>query len=60
MNDTDRRLWVENDEGLYNLCRTSGKSQKTWISENRDLIDELVKNVTTEGTKPAHYLEYQL
>ena len=57
LNDEDRRLWILNDEGLYNLQRTSGQSMKRWIRENRVFVDEVITNVLT-GKKQAHYLVY--
>jgi len=57
INDNERRLWVENDEGLYNEQRRSGKPMRTFIRGSRAMIDEVIRNVTS-GTKPAHYLAY--
>lgn len=57
INDEDRRIWVLNDEGLYLEQRRSRKALKSWIRENRQMIDEVIRNVT-EGRKPAHYLRY--
>ena len=57
INDGDRRVWVQNDEGLYDMARASRLTQRQWIRENRALIDEVIRNVT-EGDKPQHYLKY--
>lgn len=57
MNDEERRQWVENDEGLYGLRRSSGLSTREFVKRNRSLIDEVSGNVKT-GTKPASYLTY--
>ena len=57
MNDHEREQWVSNDEGLYNLFRRSRKSIRNFIRENRELIDEVINNVTG-NKKPAHYLVY--
>lgn len=57
INDSERRLWVLNDEGLYDMQRSSGKSMKMWIRENRPFIDSVIGHVTT-GKQPAHYLKY--
>lgn len=54
-NDEERRLWVLNDEGLYNWQQESGKSVRQFIRENRQEIDELINNVL-DGRKPSHYL----
>jgi hypothetical protein len=56
-NDEERRQWVMNDEGLYDLCRQSRKPVRDWIRENRALIDECIDQVC-DGGKPAHYLKY--
>jgi hypothetical protein len=57
-NDEERRLWVLNDEGLYNLWRRScEKNMMKWIRANRALIDGPVEAMTT-GKKPQHYLAY--
>lgn len=57
MNDTEREQWVANDEGLYDMQRTSGKSMRAWIRENRDLIDEVAGKIV-RSEQPAHYLKY--
>jgi hypothetical protein len=56
-NDEERRQWVDNDEGLYNMQRSSLLSKREWIRQHRDLIDRVIDNVTG-GQKPAHYLAY--
>jgi hypothetical protein len=56
-NDEERRQWVENDEGLYDLMRSSRQSQRAFIRENRALIDRCIDDVLN-GSKPAHYLKY--
>lgn len=61
LNDEERRQWVENDEGLYNLCRAEMRmeriSKKEWIKKNRGLIDRAA-GLIVSGEKPAHYLAY--
>lgn len=59
MNDSERRQWVENDEGLYNLAKEyRGRGgTRQFIRDNRAMLDECIENVTS-GKKPAHYLEY--
>lgn len=59
MNDAERRQWVDNDEGLYNMAKEyRGRGgTRQFIRENRDMIDEVIENVSS-GKKPAHYLEY--
>jgi hypothetical protein len=56
-NDNDREDFVNNDEGLYNMWRRSGKGITVWVRENRQFIDEYMGNVQS-GAKPAHYGAY--
>lgn len=57
INDNDRAQWIDNDEGLYNEWRRSGKAKRAYIRENRAMIDECINNVIS-GKKPAHYKAY--
>ena len=45
MNDEERRLWVLNDEGLYNWYRSSRLSVQKFIKENRKEITEAINRV---------------
>lgn len=60
MNDNERREWVMNDEGLYNLWRSERprKPIRKWIRDNRSMITEAVENMTS-GKRRPHYLEYE-
>lgn len=57
MCDDERRVWVLNDEGLYNWQQKSGLSMKEFLRQNRREIDEVIENVVG-NKKPAHYLAY--
>lgn len=61
MNDEERRQWVENDEGLHNICHAEMRmeriSKKEWIKRNRGLIDRAA-GLMVNGEKPGHYLVY--
>lgn len=57
MNDTEREQWVANDEGLYDMQRTSGKSMRAWVRENREFIDTVAGKIV-RSEQPAHYLKY--
>ena len=57
INDEDRRQWVANDEGLYNMQRASGQGVWAFVRSHRKEIDEVIVNVR-DGKKPAHYLAY--
>jgi len=50
-NDSERELWVLNDEGLYNWQRFSGKSMRKFIREHRREIDEIIVNAVTKKTR---------
>lgn len=56
-NDSDRRDWIDNDEGLYNWWKSSKLSMRDFLRENRAEIDVTIDNVLG-GIKPAHYLAY--
>jgi hypothetical protein len=57
VNDSDRAEWADNDEGLYDLWRTSRLGKTAWVQANRQLIDAVIQNVTS-SERPAHYLKY--
>jgi hypothetical protein len=44
-NDDERRLWVLNDEGLYNWQQSSHQSVREFIRENRKEIDAAIDRV---------------
>lgn len=53
MNDEERRLWVLNDEGLYNWYIRSHKGLYTFVRENREELTEIIDramNVKPEGS----------
>lgn len=58
INDSDRRDWINNDEGLYNWKRSSRLSMRAFINLNRADIDAVIRRVR-DGEKPAHYLAYE-
>ena len=57
MNDRDRTDFIDNDEGLYRMQRSSGLSKREFIRQNRGFIDEVIDNVVN-GREQAHYLVY--
>lgn len=57
MNNREREMWIDNDEGLYNWWISSGQSKDKFIAKNRSEIDAVIESVTS-GKKPAHYLAY--
>lgn len=57
MNNKERNLWIDNDEGLYNWWKSSRQSKAQFIRENREEIDAAIENMLS-GKKPQHYLAY--
>jgi hypothetical protein len=51
------RLWIQNDEGLYNWQRASGLPLARFIRENRQELEAAIQSVLT-GVKPCHYQAY--
>jgi hypothetical protein len=51
INDSDREEWVNNDEGLYDMWRRSGRGITRWVREHRAEIDEVIRAV--RDTPPA-------
>ena len=43
MNDTERELWVMNDEGLYHWWKSTRKPLRAFIRENRDEITQAIE-----------------
>lgn len=39
LNDEERRMWVENDSGLYWAWQHSGQGLWRYVRENRALLD---------------------
>ena len=61
MNNSERSDWIDNDEGLYILCknwmRRNTGGRRKFIQEHRELIDSVIGNVCS-GRQPASYLAY--
>lgn len=57
MDDREREMWVDNDEGLYDMWRSSGQSKRAFVRENRAFLDNAIGQVVG-GTKRPHYLKY--
>ena len=45
LNDEERSLWIDNDEGLYIWWKTSGLSKRNFLRENRHEIDSGIRRV---------------
>jgi hypothetical protein len=48
MNDRERQMWVDNDEGLYDMWKRSGLSQRQFIRENRATLDSAINSVLNQ------------
>ena len=42
MNDRERELWVMNDEGLYRWWKSTRKTLRSFIRENRQVITDSI------------------
>ncbi len=45
MNDTEREMWVNNDESLYNWKRSTRLSMREFIRSHREEIDQHIISV---------------
>lgn len=57
MNDSERRIWILNDEGLYDWWLSTDLSTYDFIKISRSEIDTAIEAIVS-GRKPAHYLKY--
>ena len=53
LNDEERRLWVLNDEGLYNWWRSSRQAIRAFIRANRKELDECILRALGAGPSEA-------
>lgn len=44
INDEERKMWIMNDEGLYNWWKESGKNINNFVKENRKTLTGIIKN----------------
>lgn len=56
MNNTEREMWVDNDEGLYRWWQSSRQSKRQFIRDNRSEIDRCINQAL--GKEPR-YAEFQ-
>jgi len=57
MNDSERRDWVENDEGLYEMWKASRMPISKFVRMYRNELDNLIQPIM-EGKEKPHYLIY--
>lgn len=48
MDDEERRMWVMNDEGLYNWWRSSRMGLYAFIKKNRKEITDAINSVLNQ------------
>jgi len=46
INNAEREMWVNNDEGLYRWWKREGGSLRDFIKNNREEIDALIERAT--------------
>ena len=61
MNDRERSLWVDNDEGLYTWWRQSRLTKGQFIRQNRKVITEAIERARDGARQhpPGHARSYQ-
>jgi hypothetical protein len=50
--NSEIELWLDNDEGLYNWFRSSRKSKREFIKENKEELKALIQSVINR--KPSY------
>ena len=45
MNNREREMWINNDEGLYRWWKSSGMGITPFIKENREEIDKYILSI---------------
>ena len=59
MNDEERAMWINNDEGLYNWFKSERKPMRQFIKENRADITKHIEiatgNIDTEKLLAREY-----
>ena len=53
INDTERSLWVDNDEGLYLWWKQSRLPKWAFVKQNRQEITDVIMSATK--VRQAHY-----
>jgi hypothetical protein len=48
MNDRERTLWVQNDEGLYRWWRSERKPLAKFIKDNREQLDAIINKAINQ------------
>lgn len=57
LNDQERSLWIDNDEGLYSWWKSSRQSKRDFIRENKAEIDAAIIAVRDAPPRPRQWWE---
>ncbi len=49
MNNTERELWLLNDEPIYNFWKSTRLSKREFLKKHRNKIDTYIKYKTDNG-----------
>ena len=52
MNNREREMWIDNDEGLYNWWRSSRMSKREFLKQYRAELDACINRAL--GKAPTH------
>jgi len=58
MNDAERRLWVENDEGLYSWWKSSRIGLYLFVKENRAELTRMILGRMNREPAEKRYYDY--
>jgi hypothetical protein len=58
INNSEREMWVMNDEGLYNWWKRSRLSKRKFISEHREEIDAAIRSVRDAPPRTKTWRDY--
>ena len=59
MNDSEREIWILNDEGLYHWWKSSRLSMRRFIRENRETLTSAIEAAGSGGAPDPHLTEAQ-
>lgn len=59
MNDSEREMWVNNDEDLYRWRKLSGQSIRNFIRENREELTRIIQAVLDSKPRAKQWYDYQ-
>jgi hypothetical protein len=58
LNDREREMWVQNDEGLYNWWKQSRLSMRAFLRENRAELDAAILRVLNAPPREKTWRDY--